>query len=66
MFSLINYSRHLRIDPDFCLNNSTNKFINRFNLFEEIVKNENKNISDLSLNEMNMYWERVKKLTFRN
>jgi len=66
MFSLINYSRHLKIDPDFCLNNSTNKFINRFNSLEEIVKNENKNISDLSLKEMNMYWERVKKLTFRN
>ena len=61
MFSLINYSRHLKIDPDFCLNNSTNKFINRFNSLEEIIKNENKNISDLSLNEMNMYWERVKK-----
>ena len=66
LFSLINYSRHLKIDPDFCLNNSTNKFINRFNSFEEVVKNENKNISDLSSNEMNMYWERVKKLTFRN
>ena len=66
LFSLINYSRHLKIDPDFCLNNSTNKFIDRFNSFEEMVKNENKNISDLSLNEMNMYWERVKKLTFRN
>lgn len=66
MFSLINYSRHLKIDPEFCLNNSTNKFINRFNFLEEMIKNENKNISHLSLNEMNIYWDRVKKLNFRN
>jgi XTP/dITP diphosphohydrolase len=64
LFSLINYSRFIDIDPETSLNNSTNKFINRFNNLENLVKNQNKKISNLSSEEMNKYWEEVKQTNF--
>ena len=64
LFSLINYSRFIDIDPETSLNNSTNKFINRFNNLENLVKNQNKKISNLSSEEMNKYWEKVKQTNF--
>lgn len=64
LFSLINYSRFIDIDPETSLNNSTNKFINRFNNLENLVKDQNKKISNLSSEEMNKYWEEVKQTNF--
>ena len=64
LFSLINYSRFIDIDPETSLNNSTNKFINRFNNLENLVKDQNKKISNLSSEEMNKYWEEVKQANF--
>ena len=64
LFSLINYSRFIDIDPETSLNNSTNKFIKRFNNLENLVKDQNKKISNLSSEEMNKYWEEVKQTNF--
>ena len=40
LFSLVNYSRHIGIDSNHCLNISTNKFINRFKKLEKIIESK--------------------------
>jgi XTP/dITP diphosphohydrolase len=42
------------------LGKTNNKFIARFQLMEELVKQENRKLEDMSLSEMDIYWERAK------
>ena len=60
LFTLINYSRFIDVDPEISLNSSTNKFIKRFNSLEIFAKNNNKKISELSFEQLNKIWEEVK------
>ena len=56
LFSLINYSRFLKINADDALNKTNQKFIKRFKKMENIIQNGSKKIEDLDLNELNHYW----------
>src|SRR5690606_31055069 len=56
LFSLINYARHIGINPENALERTNKKFINRFNHLEEAVKTSGKNLKDLSLSELDLYW----------
>lgn len=60
MFSVVNLSRFLQINAENSLTNATNKFINRFVSIELLAARENKRLSDLTIDEMNELWERVK------
>ena len=60
MFSVVNLSRFLQINAENSLTNATNKFINRFVSIELLAERENKRLSDLTIDEMNELWERVK------
>ncbi len=60
-FSLINYARFLGIDPETALEKTNRKFIDRFQLLETLIKADKKDITELNLNEMDVYWERAKK-----
>jgi len=62
LFSLVNYSRHIGVDSNECLKNSTNKFINRYKKLEKIIENKNLSIDKLDESEVNFIWERVKKM----
>lgn len=62
LFSLINYSRFIDIDPEEALERTNLKFIKRFKYLETEAKKDGKNIADMSLAEMDKYWERAKKL----
>ncbi|WP_296619783.1 nucleoside triphosphate pyrophosphohydrolase [Marivirga sp.] len=62
MFSLINYARFAGINPEEALEKTNKKFIKRFNYLESESKKEGKQISEMSLEEMDVYWERAKKL----
>ena len=62
LFSLVNYSRHIGVDSNECLKNSTNKFISRYKKLEKIIKNKNINIDKLDESEVNFIWEKVKKM----
>ncbi|HET8861126.1 nucleoside triphosphate pyrophosphohydrolase [Marivirga sp.] len=62
MFSLINYARFAGINPEEALEKTNKKFIKRFNYLEEESKKEGKQISEMSLKEMDVYWEKAKKL----
>ncbi|MBA5793727.1 nucleoside triphosphate pyrophosphohydrolase [Flavobacterium sp. xlx-214] len=62
LFALINYARFCDIDPEEALNKTNNKFINRFTKMEDLIKKDSKQLGNLSLNELDVYWDIVKKL----
>ncbi len=61
LFSLINYSRFLNIDPEIALEKVNAKFINRFIQMEELAELEHKHLTEMSLDEMDDMWNAVKK-----
>ena len=61
LFSLINYSRFLNIDPEIALEKVNTKFINRFIQMEELAELEHKHLTEMSLEEMDDMWNAVKK-----
>ena len=60
LFSLINYSRFVNINPEEALEMTNKKFINRFQFLENAVKKDGKRIDELSLEELDSYWEIAK------
>ena len=62
LFSLINYARFININPDDALSKTNTKFINRFQLMEILIKEENLEINKLTLDEMDVYWDKAKKI----
>lgn len=60
LFSVVNYSRHLNIDPEEALKSATTKFSNRFIKMEAIARQEKQDFSKLSLNEKEEYWQQTK------
>lgn len=62
LFSVINTARFLKADAEQCLNNTTERFVNRFSKAEEMAKNLNKNLADLSDEELDDLWEKAKAL----
>lgn len=62
LFSLINYARFININPDDALSKTNIKFISRFQLMEKLITENNLNIQNLTLEEMDIYWERAKKM----
>ena len=56
LFTLINLSRHIKIDPETALRNANKKFAIRFSKLEELLKAEKTSFTDLSFKEMNSYW----------
>lgn len=62
IFTAVNVSRFLCIDPEFALNKSSEKFIKRFEYIENHSKKYNKTIDKLTPDEMNTLWEEAKNL----
>lgn len=62
LFSLVNYGKHLGLNAEDALERTNKKFIKRFNYLEEAVKKSGKKINDLSLTELDVYWDEAKKL----
>lgn len=61
MFSLINAARLYKINPDNALEHTNQKFIHRFNYVEAKAKEKGKDLKDLTLEEMDMYWNEAKR-----
>ncbi|MFM9944309.1 MAG: nucleoside triphosphate pyrophosphohydrolase [Bacteroidia bacterium] len=61
LFSLVNYARWLKINPDDALERTNIKFKKRFEAIEEYAKNQGKKMNDMSLEEMDVIWEEAKK-----
>lgn len=61
MFSLINAARLYKINPDNALEHTNQKFIHRFNYVEAKAKEKGQDLKDLTLEEMDMYWNEAKR-----
>ncbi len=61
LFSLINYARFIGVNAEDALEKTNKKFIKRFQLMEKELKKDNKDFTNMSLSEMNNYWEISKK-----
>ncbi|MDE7101524.1 MAG: MazG family protein, partial [Bacteroidales bacterium] len=59
-FALINYARFIGINPEDALEHTNRKFIRRFTYLEEQTIQKGKSLHDMSLDEMNRYWEDAK------
>ena len=62
MFSMINYARFLNINPENALERTNKKFSKRFQYLESKAKDMNKPLKDMTLAEMDVFWEEAKKL----
>jgi len=62
LFSLVNYARFIHISPESALAFTNRKFIKRFQLMEEMILENAKDIQELSLEEMDVYWDKAKKI----
>jgi MazG family protein len=62
LFSLVNYARFIDIDPEEALERTNKKFIKRFQYLEQESAKDGKKLGEMSLAEMDVYWERAKSL----
>ena len=60
LFSLVNISRFLKINPEFALTKAIKKFINRFEYIEKSALLQGKTLSDMTLEEMDSLWNEAK------
>ena len=61
MFSMVNAARLYKINPENALEKCNQKFIRRFNYVEEQTLMKGKDLKDMSLEEMDRYWNEAKK-----
>lgn len=62
LFSMVNYARFLNINPENALERTNKKFIKRFQYLEEKAKASGKSLKDMTLAEMDVFWEEAKGL----
>lgn len=60
LFSMINYARFIGVNPEDALERTNKKFIHRFQYLEAKAKEAGRSLSDMSLEEMDVYWEEAK------
>jgi XTP/dITP diphosphohydrolase len=61
LFALINYARFIDVNPDDALERTNQRFIKRFNYLEQQTIQKGKSLHNMTLNEMNVYWDEAKK-----
>ncbi|WP_289045001.1 nucleoside triphosphate pyrophosphohydrolase [uncultured Olleya sp.] len=61
LFSMVNYARFLNINPENALERTNKKFKKRFQYLEKKAKGLNKDLKDMTLGEMDVFWEEAKK-----
>ena len=62
LFSMVNYARFLKINPENALERTNKKFIKRFQYLEGKAKESGKTLKDMTLAEMDVFWEEAKSL----
>ncbi|MFY7669868.1 nucleoside triphosphate pyrophosphohydrolase [Tenacibaculum sp. MEBiC06402] len=60
LFSMINYARFIKVNPENALERTNKKFISRFQYLEEKAKETGKELSEMSLAEMDVFWNEAK------
>lgn len=62
LFSVVNLSRFLKVQPEIALTGTTEKFIKRFEFVEKESSKDGKSFKDMNLQEMDKYWNMAKEL----
>ncbi|MCR8666291.1 nucleoside triphosphate pyrophosphohydrolase [Aestuariibaculum sp. M13] len=62
LFSMVNYARFLNVNPENALERTNKKFSKRFKYLEEKAQGLNKPLKEMTLTEMDVFWEEAKKL----
>ena len=62
LFACVNYARHLGVDPEMALRGATSKFDGRFRKMEVRMSEEGDTFEQLSLDEMEAYWQQAKRI----
>jgi|TARA_B100000959_G_scaffold250972_1_gene279896 XTP/dITP diphosphohydrolase len=60
LFALTNYSRFINVNPEDALERTNKRFIKRFQIMEKKLKKEEKDLSEMNLEEMEKYWQWAK------
>jgi tetrapyrrole methylase family protein/MazG family protein len=60
LFALVNVGRFFDIDPELAIQSTNRKFLKRFAYIEERVKNSRENITEMTLDELDRFWEEAK------
>lgn len=66
LFALVNYARFLDLNPETALERANKKFIRRFNFLEERSAADGRKLREMTLAEMDVYWEKAKSLEKNN
>jgi len=64
LFALVNYARYIGVNPEDALEKTNKKFIRRFQFIETESASDGKNIENMTLEEMDIYWNKAKGLEF--
>ncbi|MCX6282792.1 MAG: nucleoside triphosphate pyrophosphohydrolase [Bacteroidetes bacterium] len=62
LFALVNYARFIEVNPEDALERTNRKFIRRFQFLEESAKSLGKSLHEMSLSEMDVYWNKAKEM----
>ncbi len=62
LFALINYARFIDVNPEDALEKTNRKFIKRFQYLEKGAKGLGKSLHEMTLSEMDVFWEEAKKI----
>ena len=61
LFSMVNYARFIGVNPENALEKTNKKFMNRFQHLEKVANESGKKLTDMSLKEMDVFWNEAKK-----
>tara|TARA_B100001142_G_scaffold230131_1_gene228269 strand:- start:3077 stop:3823 length:747 start_codon:yes stop_codon:yes gene_type:complete len=64
LFAITNYSRFIDVNPEDALERTNKRFIKRFQIMENEIKIKGLDLSEMSLSEMDVYWEQAKKIYY--
>lgn len=62
LFALTNYARFINVNPEDALERTNKRFIKRFQIMEKMINKEGLDLSDMKLSEMDIFWEKAKKM----
>ena len=60
LFALTNYARFIDVNPEDALERTNKRFIKRFQIMENIIEEEGVSLNDMTLDQMDVYWDRAK------
>ena len=60
LFALTNYARFVNVNPEDALERTNKRFIKRFQIMENMISAEGLSLSDMSLSEMDVFWDKAK------